>query len=106
LEEEDYDEINEAHISPKTHEIPSHFKHAYSSTRKAEPIFIRIDKFEESLKIFEKAKDQISEIEDMIRQTKEIKAKEEEELNAWENEIQLLKQEVEKIDQDVFSKVE
>ena len=107
VEEEDFDEDEEMEKIPRrSYEASSHFKQAYSATRKAEPIFIRIDKFEESLKIFEKAKDQVSEIEDLIKHTKALKAKEEEELNSWEKEIQSIKQEVEKIDKDIFSKIE
>ena len=106
IEDDDFKDEEKPAISPKSHEVPSHFRKAYSSTKKAEPIFIRIDKFEESLKIFEKAKEQVLEIEGLIRHTKELKAKEEEELVSWEKEIQSIKQEVEKIDKDIFSKIE
>jgi hypothetical protein len=75
-------------------------------TKKAEPVFIRIDKFEESIKIFQDIKSQISEIEKLIKNTKEIKAKEEEELSSWEKEIQTIKNQVEKVNQDIFSRVE
>ena len=40
-------------------EIPSEFRTGTSRIRKAEPIFIRIDKFEESLHLFEKTKEKI-----------------------------------------------
>ncbi|GEM_PF-551934 len=74
-------------------------------TKKAEPVFIRIDKFEESIKIFQDIKSQISEIEKLIKNTKEIKAKEEEELSSWEKEIQTIKNQIEKVNQDIFSRV-
>ncbi len=74
-------------------------------TKKAEPVFIRIDKFEESIKIFQDIKSQISEIEKLIKNTKEIKAKEEEELLSWEKEIQTIKNQIEKVNQDIFSRV-
>ena len=75
-------------------------------TKKAEPVFIRIDKFEESIKIFQEIKSQISDIEKLIKNTKEIKAKEEEELTSWETEIQTVKNQIEKVNQDIFSRIE
>ena len=77
-----------------------------SRTKEAEPIFIRIDKFEESLKNFENVKKQLGEIEKILRDVKRVKEEEEKELQAWETDVQNVKSEIEKIDQDVFSKVE
>jgi hypothetical protein len=71
-----------------------------------EPVFIRIDKFEESLKIFDKVKEKISEIEHLLKETKELKEKENEELSNWEEEVQKLKMHIEKVDKDVFSKID
>jgi hypothetical protein len=71
-----------------------------------EPVFIRIDKFEESLKVFEKTREQIKEIENLVRHAKDLKTKEEEELSKWEEEIQIIKDQIGKVDRDIFSKVE
>jgi hypothetical protein len=81
------------------------FSKQYTMQKKVEPVFIRLDKFEESLEVFNEAKEQISEIEHLLRNVKELKAKEEEELNSWENKIQEIKKQIEKVDQDVFSKI-
>ena len=75
-------------------------------TVKAEPVFIRIDKFEEGLQVFEKAKEKISEMEKMLRDIKRIREEEEKELDFWENEIQKIKEQIEKVDRDIFSKIE
>jgi hypothetical protein len=77
-----------------------------SRTDEDEPVFIRIDKFEDSLKIFDKIRNKLNEIEDLLEQTKEIKEKEKTELSHWEEEVQKLKSQVEKIDEDIFSKLE
>ena len=106
VEHDDFDDDRKPSIISRSREVPSNFRGQYSSTRKAEPIFVRLDKFEESLKTFEKAKEQILEIENLIKHTKALKEKEEEELLSWEKEIQLIKQEIEKIDRDIFSKIE
>ena len=87
-------------------EIPSEFKEAAIRVRKAEPIFVRIDKFEDALHLFKKASAKISEMEKILKDIAKIKEEEEEELEAWEKEIQSIKQEIEKIDKEIFSKVE
>ncbi len=86
----------------RTDEISEDFE---TSTKKAEPVFIRIDKFEESLKIFEKAKDKISEIEKMLKDIRNVKENEERELESWENEIEMIKKQIEKVDKNIFSKI-
>lgn len=86
-------------------EIPREFMEARSFVRKTEPIFIRIDKFQESLNTFETIKKQISEIEKMLVDVKVLKEEEEKELVFWETELQKLKVQIEKIDKDVFSRV-
>ena len=91
---------------PPERKIPREFKEAARKVKEAEPIFIRIDKFEDGLKIFEKIKKQISEIESMLKEIKETKEKEESELEMWENEIKTAKDEIEKVDNNLFSKIE
>jgi len=75
------------------------------TTQEAEPIFVRIDKFEESLELFEKSKERLLEINEMLKEIKKIKQEEEEQLNSWEREMQIVKQEIEKIDKGLFSKL-
>jgi hypothetical protein len=95
---------DEAEIKHEFRRTPSRIE--YTPSKREEPVFIRIDKFEESLKVFEETKMQIEEIEKMIKETKELKDKEDEELIHWETNIQLIKQKVEKVDKDLFSKIE
>jgi hypothetical protein len=99
--------IRSKEIKPeKTREVSQEFAVKNYMTRKAEPVFIRIDKFEESMKIFQDIRSQISEIERLIKDTKEIKSKEEQEIASWETEIQSVKNQVEKIDKEIFSRIE
>lgn len=105
--EEDNEEYEESIVTkPKSKELPANYALRSYITKKAEPVFIRIDKFEESMKTFQNIKSEISEIEDLIKKTKEIKSKEEEELASWETEIQAIKNQVEKVDQEIFSRIE
>ena len=69
-------------------------------------VFIKIDKFEESLKIFELTKNKISEMEKMLEDIKRLKEKEEKELSYWMAEIQTIKNQTDKIERDIFSKLE
>jgi hypothetical protein len=104
---EDSDSYEESITTkPKSKEVPQNYAMRSYMTKKAEPVFIRIDKFEESMKIFQDIKSQISEIEELIKNTKETKNKEEEELASWETEIQTIKNQIEKVNQDIFSRIE
>jgi len=74
-------------------------------TKESEPIFIRIDNFEEGSKTFEEVKKQIVDIEKKFREIKSVKEEEERELSSWNEEIQKIKGKIEKIDRNIFSKV-
>ena len=102
--EDEMQEMQGPH-TPLTEEIPGGFRDAARLVRKNEPVFIRIDKFEESLHIFEKTKEQIDEIEKMLSHIKKIKEDEEHELESWEKEIQSIKRQIQRVDSDIFSKV-
>jgi len=86
-------------------EIPEGFEEAGRKIKEAEPIFVRIDKFEESKRIFERTKEQIFEIESALNKIKTIKQEEDKELASWEQEIMNIKDKISKIEKDIFSKV-
>jgi len=86
--------------------IPREFQEAARRVKSAEPIFIRIDKFEESLNIFHQTREKILEIESMLKRIREVKEEEERELEIWENEVRNMKTQIERVDRDIFSKVE
>jgi len=73
---------------------------------KSGQVFVKIDKFEESLKIFELTKNKIVEMEKMLEDIKELKEKEEKELDYWMAEIQTIKNQTEQVERDIFSKLE
>lgn len=70
------------------------------------PVFIRIDKFEESLRIFEETKEKIFDIEKLLSEIKHLKEKEGIELSDWSAEIHTIKNQIEKVERDIFSKIE
>src|SRR3989339_162317 len=91
--EEDYEQVAQK-LPPqkiiKMQEIPSEFKEASIKVKRTEPVFIRLDKFEESLEIFEKIKERIMDIEKMLKETQEIKDKKEKDAKVQEEENNLI----------------
>ena len=81
------------------------FSNSFRKSGKPEPVFIRIDKFEESLDMFENAKKKLAEMEDMLKGVKKTKEEEDKEIRGWEMEIQKIKSEFEKIDSNLFSRI-
>jgi hypothetical protein len=73
--------------------------------KEAEPVFIRIDRFEEGLRIFGETKKKIAHIEKILGEAKRVREKEGRELQDWENEMRAIKNQIEKIDRDIFSKI-
>ncbi|MFH1327177.1 MAG: hypothetical protein ABIH59_03565 [archaeon] len=71
-----------------------------------EPVFIRIDKFEDALKTFEKTKKEVSEIEKALRDISTVREDENKELESWQNEVVKVKEQIEKVDKDIFSRIE
>lgn len=71
--------------------------------KKTEPLFIQLDKFENTIATFNQIKLQINEIESVLRMIKDSKSKEEEKLAQWEKEIMNMKTRLEQIDQEIFS---
>jgi len=105
--DEDDEEIHTIPSRFQTHEkIPMQFREAAKMVKKNEPIFIRLDKFEESLKIFEKTKEQINDMESLLKDIKKIKDEEEKELEFWEKEMLTIKDRIAKVDKDLFSMLE
>jgi hypothetical protein len=86
--------------------LPSKIGKIESSVKRAQPIYIRLDKFKAGLESFEDIKGKLTEIEDLLVKIKEMKDKEEKELDEWEREIQVVKARIEQIDNDVFKNVE
>jgi len=85
-------------------EIPRGFEDAGRMIRDMEPIFVRIDKFEESKAIFKRTKEQIASIERALNKIKEIKEEEDKELASWQQEILEIKDKISKVEREIFSK--
>ncbi len=71
-----------------------------------EPIFVKIDKFEDALSNFEEIKRRLHESFELLERIKRIRGKEEEEIESWEKEIEEIKTKMFELDKKLFSRVE
>lgn len=78
----------------------------FSPPTKPEPIFVRIDKYQQALSQFQEIKKRIAEIDNLLRNIREIKTREEAELQQWEQEIQDAKSKLNSIDKTIFNKID
>lgn len=74
-------------------------------TKSMDPIYVRIDRFQSSKKNFDKIKEKVIDVEKVLRKIKEVKAREESELDGWSMEIAKLKSRLSEIDSDIFSQL-
>ncbi len=118
-DEEDFDDVDE--FEKSEFEMPEDLDYeeeaeeekelepSYTPSRKksaTEPVFIRIDKFEASLRTFEKIRREIDEVERLLKEISRIKDEEEKQLHAWQNNLVKVKDQIEKVNRDIFSKLE
>jgi len=73
--------------------------------RQTGPLFIQLNKFEDSIAALDEIKIQVSEIESLLRSIQEVKAKEEEKLLYWQRQIESVKARLDKVDRDLFGNV-
>jgi hypothetical protein len=104
-EEEPEFDIEDFKTEPNFEEEPEMESPSQAPLRR-EPVFIRIDRFEKSLRIFEKVKRELSEIERVLNDIEKVKEDEQSELESWKTNVLQIKEQIEKVDRDVFSKLE
>jgi len=98
----------ESKITPlaKSREIAEISPKSRPPIKGVKPIYVRLDKFEASLDSFGEIKKKIIDMEEVLRKTREIKQKEEQELETWEREIQIIKSRIDSIDKTIFDKLD
>jgi hypothetical protein len=69
------------------------------------PVFVKITKFKEAKKDFERIKANISEFQKTFSQVKDVKAKEDEEMYQLEQDLEDLKDRLSKIDAELFEQI-
>ncbi|MEK6893338.1 MAG: hypothetical protein AABX07_03990 [Nanoarchaeota archaeon] len=77
-----------------------------TSEPKKENIFVKIDKFYSAKKALETAKNQLDQIEELLKKIRETKLKEERELENWERDLMTAKARIREVNENIFEKVE
>ncbi|MEK6850449.1 MAG: hypothetical protein AABX85_02660 [Nanoarchaeota archaeon] len=68
-------------------------------------VFVKIEKFYTAKKSLDAIKDQIDQIDELLKKIKDIKIKEERELSVWEKEIALVKSRIQNVNETIFEKL-
>ena len=71
----------------------------------AEPIFVRIDKFQSAQKNFENIKEKVKDIESVLSKIKDVKSNEEVELKGWTEDVEKIKVRLAEVDSDIFNQI-
>ena len=79
---------------------------AQRGPKQREPIFVKIDKFNDALNNFEAIKQKIAEIDSLLKKVKETRTKEQDEIDSWEREVEEIMSKVNNIDQKLFNKLD
>jgi hypothetical protein len=85
--------------------LPAHFSKP-PVQEKYPHVFIKIDRFFSAKKALSETKDQLDQIEDLLKKIREVKLREEQELARWEHELLSIKSRVREVTQNIFEKVE
>jgi hypothetical protein len=72
---------------------------------KQEPVFVRVDKYKNAIDKLQDIKQKLMEIDKLLSDVKEIKSKEDFEINEWNKEIQSAKSKIDMIDKMLFSQI-
>jgi len=70
------------------------------------PIFVKLNKYKSAKESLENIKEKLEEIDLLLKKTREIRTKEESELEYWEKETNALKSQLQTITEDIFEKAE
>lgn len=98
----EYNETSEMHR--RALELPAEAV-VRSLTKDIEPIFVRIDKFQDAQKKFNDIQKAIKEIGETQKKIKDAKVKEDVEIDMWSQEIEKVKARLGEVDRDIFDKL-
>jgi hypothetical protein len=82
-----------------------HNQNTETRVKRTDPIFVKLEKYESALSTFSEIKLRIGEIDSLLNDIKEVKRKEEAELEEWQNEIETIKARLDQIDKEIFNRL-
>ncbi|MEK6890991.1 MAG: hypothetical protein AABX03_02540 [Nanoarchaeota archaeon] len=86
-------------------QMPPQSQQNFSKLKRKEPLFVKLDKIENTISALNEIKLRISELDSLLRNIKEIKMKEEQELREWERELETIKTRLDQVDKDLFKDI-
>ena len=93
------------HDRKRAIELSPSIKQKDPTTKQIEPIFVRIDKYQEAQKDFDEIKKKIKNIESVLRKIKDKKVKEDLEIASWNEELEKIKSRLSEIDSNIFDQI-
>lgn len=69
-------------------------------------VYVKIDKFREARESLDKISGSLVEIEDLLKQVRDVKAKEDRELSSWEKDLENIKTRINSINTNIFERAE
>ena len=94
-------------ISPPSFPKSSFEEHFTSSqnTNSQKDIYVKLDKFTAAKKAISQIKQDLKDMDELLRRIRETKMREEQELSGWEKEIYSIKERIDKITENIFKKI-
>ena len=87
---------------PKPEPRPMEFRPERVTLREEKPLFIKIDKYKEALRLIDNVKARLSEAEHILDELHRIKQDEDRQLQSWRNDIEKLKEKLLDADKTLF----
>ncbi|MEK6919239.1 MAG: hypothetical protein AABW73_04345 [Nanoarchaeota archaeon] len=92
--------------APRTRPMNNFQQAPAAMSARREPLFVRIDKFESSIRDFEDISIKIKRVEELITDIKELREREDREFSEWEKDLQIVKSRLDSIDRTLFSQLD
>ena len=96
-------EMEEWKPSSSTSQMPAQSRQA---TRENKPIFVRVDKYQIALNALDSVKGKLNDIEELLKQIREVKAREDQELSSWEAEMETIKARIQTVMTELFDRTD
>lgn len=83
-------------------EIPARRSPLTLERKEDKPVFVKIDRYRESMKTLESIKSKLEEADNLLKNLTRLRQDEERELDDWQNSLNEIRQKLLKIDKDLF----
>ena len=92
--------LRKEHVTPMS--IPEFPREESSSSFERKPLFIKIDKYENSMAILNSIKEKLDEANSIVSELRQIRRDEDEQLDEWSEHIRAIKEKLTNVDSMLF----